>query len=68
MLVVLNLGLKAGFEPDHGGLDEENLWIALIKDSLLMVPLAALNEHTIDIDAIFRWWWVLFLNDLEVED
>jgi hypothetical protein len=68
VLVILDFGLEAGFEPDHWSLDEKDLWIALIKASPLEVPLTSFNEHTIHVNTIIRGYGVLFLNDFKVED
>ena len=62
MRVVLDFILEAGLEPDHGALNEQDLGVALIKETGLEVPLAPLDEHTVHIDTILWWGWVLVLN------
>jgi hypothetical protein len=68
MLVVLDILLDARLEPNHGRLDEEDFGITFVKHSLVKIPLASFDKHTINIDTVFRSWRVLFLNDLKVED
>ena len=68
MRVVLQLLLQAGLEPDHGALHEEDLGVALVQQPRLVVPLAALDEHAEDVDAVLGSGRVLVLDHLEVED
>ena len=68
VLVFLDVFLYARLEPNHRALDEEDLCIRFVEDSLLIVPFTAFNKHTKNVDTIFRRRRVIFLDNFEVED
>jgi len=68
VLIVLDIFFNARLKPNHRCLHEENLGITLVQAALLVVPLATLDEHTVDIYTVLRWHRVLILDDLKIED
>ena len=68
MRVVLDLILQARLEPNHRALNEEDLGITLIQKPGLMIPLATFDEHSTNVNTVNGRRWVIFLNNLVVED
>ena len=66
--VFLNLMIQAGFEPNHGALDEEDLEITLIEESCGVVPLTSFDIHATHVDSVLWSRRVLILYNFVVED
>jgi len=66
---IVNVSLVLWHDVDHLHIGVKNLWIRLFQGFLSVVPSAAFNEKTVDVNSIF-WWlagvYLSLVKDLKV--